>query len=393
VFALGAGFAACSSSSSPPTTPASTTGSDAGGGSEASSSAAPDSGGGSGDDGGSGDGGITNVDGNTVGDAGSCPNPTVGIVFSPMYSAFIPADNVQQFLIPAITDDGNTATWSVSDPTQAQLLPEAFNGNPGVMITVTGPGTGSTGDAGSIGQLTVIATESDGTCGSATLNITSATSNDWTIGETRYNNNVVLTLAPPDGGGFGGFGGPPPDGGFPDGAFPEGGPMGGMGGGPGRLMRAGDAGSYYELDGGTACTSCHGVTATTGPYRDVSHTPEQTGGFSDTDLIGIITQGIIPDGGYFDPSVIIATCDAGGPTAACYATAYDRWHSFHQWSDITPDQYAGIVVYLRSLEPMAQNGSPANFGGGGGRGRRDGGMRPPGAEAGPGPGPADAASE
>jgi hypothetical protein len=41
----------------------------------------------------------------------------------------------------------------------------------------------------------------------------------------------------------------------------------------------------------------------------------------------------------------------------------------HQWSDITPDQQKGIVVYLRSLPPAAQKGA-VNFGG---FGRRDGG--------------------
>jgi hypothetical protein len=308
-----------------------------------------------------------------------------------MYSAFIPGSILHTFQIPAITADGNTATWSVSDPTQAQLSPQAFDTNPGVMITIQGVGTGSTGDAGEIGQLTVIATESNGTCGSATLNITTAAESDWTIGDTRYNDGVALTLARPDGGG--GFGGPRTDGGFGEGGFGEGGPgmgMGGMGG----MLRTTDAGSYYEQDGGTACTNCHGPTATNGPYKDVSHTPEQTGGFSDNELIQIITQGNIPDGGYFDPSVITSTCDAGGPTSTCYMDAYNTWHRFHQWNDITSDEFAGIVVYLRSLEPEAQNGTAANFGGGGRR--RDGGggmgmMGPPPADA--GVAPADAGSE
>ncbi len=384
VFALGAGFSACSSSPSPPATSANTAGGgDSGGaGSDATTTSAPDSGAGD-------DGGTANVDGNTVSTAaGSCPNPTVGIVFSPMYSAFIPGSTLHTFQIPAITDDGNTATWSVSDPTQAQLSPQAFDTNPGVMITIQGVGTGSTGDAGEIGQLTVIATESNGACGSATLNITTAAESDWTIGDMRYNDGIALTLARPDGGGFGG---PRPDGGFG-----EGGPGMGMGmgmGGMGGILRMTDAGSYYEEDGGTACTNCHGPTATNGPYKDVSHTPEQTGGFSDNDLIQIITQGNIPDGGYFDPSVITPTCDSGAG-AACYEAAYARWHSFHQWNDITSDEFAGIVVYLRSLEPEAQNGTAANFGGGGRR--RDGGggmgmMGPPPADA--GTAPADAGSE
>jgi hypothetical protein len=402
-FAIGATFSACSSSSSSPST--SPDGSTSG---NTSAGAGGDGGGvGPGSDGGPGsgngedgstansgdDGGLTNVDGNTVATApGSCANPTVGIVFSPMYSAFIPGSTAHTFQIPAITDDGNTATWSISDPTQAQLVPEAFGGLPGVMITVQGVGTGSTGDAGSIGQLTVVATESSGACGAATLNITAAAESDWSIGEMRYNDGVSLVIAPRDGGG--GLGGPARDGGFGEGGVGEGGFGGGGpgGGGPGMggIFRSTDAGSFYELDGGTACTSCHGPTATTGPYRQVSHTPEQTGGFSDDDLVQIFTQGILPDGGYFDPSVINSSCDAG-PGSTCYAAAYGVWHTFHQWIDILPSQYPGIIVYLRSLQPEAQNGTSAaaNFGGGGRR--RDGG--PGGRALDGGTGPGDAATE
>ncbi len=402
--ALGATFAACSSSSPSPS--ASPDGSTSAGGSNGVDGGGPgtgnDGGGGSGSGGdanagnsnGGDDGGLTNVDGNTVTTApGSCANPTVGIVFSPMYSAFIPGSTAHTFQIPAITDDGNAATWSISDSTQAQLVPEAFNGLPGVMITVQGLGVGSTGDAGSIGQLTVVATESSGACGAATLNITAAAESDWNIGEMRYNDGVSLVIAPRDGGG-GGFGGPARDGGFGEGGFGEGvfgeGGFGGGGPGMGGVFRSTDAGSFYELDGGTACTSCHGPTATTGPYRQVSHSPEQTGGFSDNDLVQIFTQGILPDGGYFDPSVINSSCD-GGPGSACYAAAYGVWHTFHQWIDILPSQYPGIIVYLRSLQPEAQNGTSAaaNFGGGGRR--RDGGPGGRGLDGGTGPG--DAATE
>jgi hypothetical protein len=270
---------------------------------------------------------------------GTCPTPTVQIDFSPMYSGFIPGSTAHTFQIPAVTDDGNSATWSVSDSTQVQLVAQTFGDLPGVMITVEGVGTGTTGD------VTVFATEADGSCGAAVLNITSSTEDDWQIGNARYNDGVSIALTRGDAGG-------PTD--------------------AGRVMlpRTADGGSFYERAGGTACTNCHGPTATTGPYRDVSHTPEQTGGFSDDDLIQIITKGEIPDGGYFDPSVIIATCDGG---ATCTKNAMTVWHGFHQWVDITSDQYPGIVVYLRSLQPEQQNGSPANFGGGG-RGPRDGGV-------------------
>ena len=286
---------------------------------------------------GTGDGGVSTV--STA--PGSCANSTVSITFAPMYSAYIPGSTAHTFQIPSVTTDGSSATWSVSDPTQAQLAAQSFDGLPGVMITLQG--------VGNSGALTIFATKSDGTCGAATLDITSTTEDDWQIGSSRYNDGVALHLGPPDGGGMG---------------FEGGRPEGGMGMGP----RTADGGSFFEVDGGTACTNCHGPTATSGPYKDVSHTPEQTGGFSDDDLIAIITTGTIPDGGYFDPTVINTTCDGG---AQCTARAYQEWSSFHRWTDIESDQYKGIITYLRSLQPASQNGA-SNFGG-----RPDGGGRPP----------------
>jgi hypothetical protein len=105
---------------------------------------------------------------------------------------------------------------------------------------------------------------------------------------------------------------------------------------------------------GPACTNCHGLAAMSGPFRDIAHTPEQTGGFSDQDLIDIVVNGVVPDGGYFDNAIL----------------PYDRWQRIHKWDDITDDQKFGMVVYLRSLTPTSQTGT-ANFGG---RMRRDGGM-------------------
>ncbi len=290
------------------------------------------------------------------GAAGACANPTLNIVFSPMYSAYIPGSTAQQFQIPAVTDDGNTATWSLSDPTQGTLQAQSFMNDgttlQGTMITIAG-----TGDSN--GDVTVVATESGGACGSAVLHITKNAESDWVIGQGRYNDGVALHLG----------GGGPGDGGRPEGGFGhhDGGGGGGFGGS--------DGGSYFEQDGGTACTNCHGPTAMSA-FNDVSHTPEQTGGFSDQDLAGIILDGVVPDGGYFDPSVIISGCDGG----MCATLAYERWSSFHRWTDITPDELPGIICYLRSLTPAPQNGT-SNFGGGGHH--HDGGAHGP---------PADAAS-
>ena len=40
------------------------------------------------------------------------------------------------------------------------------------------------------------------------------------------------------------------------------------------------------------------------PYKTVQHTPEQTGGFSDADLIGIFQMGVVPKAARFDTTIV-----------------------------------------------------------------------------------------
>jgi hypothetical protein len=245
------------------------------------------------------------------------------IVFSPMYSAY---DGVHTFQIPAIVQGVNFShlAWVAGDPSMVGFYPDNSTG--GVMITVLHSGdTSITAGAG-------------GLCGVSQLHVTQAEESDWEIGNARYNDGVSLHLS---------------------------------------LGRR--DGGLVSLDGGSgpACTNCHGPTATDQVFKTVAHTPEQAGGFSDDDLVSIITQGVVPDGGYFDPTIV----------------PYRVWQRFHQWSDITPDQQKGIITYLRSLTPTGQTGS-SNFGG---RGGRDGGtldgnfFRPDAADMTDSGGPADAA--
>jgi hypothetical protein len=244
---------------------------------------------------------------------GSGPNCSGGnpleIYFDPMYSA---NDGVHTFQIPAIVGGvaSEAVAWYSSDPSKVQLTPNPALG--GVMITTEGAGT-----------VTITANTGD-VCGTAVLTITSNTPDDWDAGYWRYNDGITL-----DGGQRSLFGGP-------------------------------DGGENTMIQ----CTTCHGPTAD-GPYSDVAHTPEQTGGFSDSDLTNIITMGQVPgwtctgtgrnqtatesgDAGYFDPTIV----------------PYCEWQSFHQWS-MTPEQLTGIICYLRSLTPSPQNGT-SNFGGHGG---------------------------
>ena len=219
-------------------------------------------------------------------DPTSCATNDLQVLFSSMYTSF---DGTHTFQVPAVVNgiSSSAVKWSVSDGTTAKIEPDDSSG--GIMITAL-----------KAGSVDIIATA--GTlCGKSTLTIASATADDWTAGSARYNDGVVLNF------------------------------------GPGHQAEDGGAGL-------ASCTNCHGPTAN-GAFKDVAHTPEQTGGFSDDDLNNIFRNGTVPDGGYFDPSIV----------------PYDRWQQFHKWS-MTDDEAKGIVVYLRSLTPTPQDGA-SNFGG------------------------------
>jgi hypothetical protein len=224
-----------------------------------------------------------------------CKAGGLTIAFNPMYSAF---DGTHMFQIPAAVHGSNSeVTWSWdTSMVGVQAYAEAPNE---IMITVLKAGT-----------TTIVAQSADGKCGSSPLSITAAHESDWEIGNARYNDGHSLHLAA------------------------------GAVAGTGSPLEQSNTGMVMP-----ACTNCHGETATGGPFTDVSHTPEQTGGFSDSDLLNIILRGTFPPGAYFDNSIV----------------AYPVWQTWHKWADITPDEQPGIIVYLRSLTPAPQKGAP-NFG-------------------------------
>jgi len=269
--------------------------------------------GGGGNMGGAGSGGT-----NTA--KGSCDNPTLEILFSPMYSAY---DGVHPFKLPAVVNSimPGAVSWSASDPSLVDLTADPATG--GTMITMR-----------KAGSVKIIAS-AGGLCGVSTLTIAHASPDDWMVGSKRYNEGIVLR------------------------GLPRGTPDGGV--------------NNREA----ACTNCHGDTATMGPFKTVSHSPQQTGGFSDDDLVNIFTKGIVPPGGYFDEEVV----------------SYRAWQVFHKW-EMTPEQAKGVIVYLRSLTPQSQAGMRGDFGGargdGGRRGGGDGGFRR--GDGGMNPGGEDASS-
>jgi hypothetical protein len=235
----------------------------------------------------------------TVVDAGApdaaCPK-ALEILFQTMYSAY---DGKHTFQIPAVVNGIDPTEiqidWSASDPSMVNLQLDPTTG--GVMITTQKAGT------------VQIYAQAGGLCGVAPLYITAATPAQWDQGNTRYNMGVIIDNL-------------------------------------GMTRRMAEGGVDAE------CTSCHGDGAVAGPFKTVQHTPEQTGGFSDADLINIFENGIVPAGGYFDTSIV----------------TYAEWQRFHHWE--VGDAAQGVVVYLRSLVPTAQTGS---FGGMFVNGRRDGG--------------------
>ncbi len=233
------------------------------------------------------------------GGSAACSSNALQIVFSPMYTGW---DGTHTFQIPAVVKGAKATdvTWNASDTTLVSLAPDPTTG--GIMITVNNNAPLKVDPSQTPAKVTITAS-ANGACGSSTLTITPAREvDDWHDGALRYNDGVDLRPAADAGGGDGG------------------------------------------VNKQVACTYCHGDSAN-GSFKDVSHTPEQIGGFSDDDLQKIIRQGIVPAGGYFDTSIV----------------SMDQWHSFHQW-EMTDEELRGLLVYLRSLPPKAQTGS-ANFGG------------------------------
>jgi hypothetical protein len=225
-----------------------------------------------------------------------------------MYSGYIP-DSTIVFKVPAIVRglSGADIMWSASDT--ASLQPDLSSG--GITITVLKPGT-----------VTIQAQIGTQFSWSAPLIVTALTQAEWMAGNERFNDGVPLDDP------FADAGGQPP-GGF---AVPS--PT--------------DPSPFEPKDGGPgpACTNCHGPTATGGVFQGIEWTPEQTAGFSDAQLTDIVVNGIIPDGGYYDSTIV----------------PYSYWQFYHRWSDMTPAQQVGIVAYLRSLQPSPQSGK-FDFGG------------------------------
>jgi hypothetical protein len=241
------------------------------------------------------------------------------LLFSPMYSAFEPSHT---YKLPVIIDGVTGATFSASDPSKVDVENTAT----GATLTMKAPG-----------QVTITAKLGNET-GTSSLTISETTAADWERGNARYN-TMVDALPTPDGG----------------------------------TVTIANFFTMREAKG--ACTTCHSETA---KLLKIQHTPQQTGGYSDQELITIFTMGMKPGG-------------------ARQRTALPEyfWGMGHQWTVDEADK-KGLVTYLRALPPKTQgefdygirrtpdggfvdnNGNPLRPPGGG----RDGGRRPGPSDAG-----------
>ena len=109
----------------------------------------------------------------------ACQNNILEIAFNPMYSA---CDGVHVFQVPAIVT-GVSADAGLRGPASpasaASLTADEETG--GTLITVL--------DAGTI----TITAAINGACGTATLNVDSATPDEWDAGFQRYNNGAIVS--------------------------------------------------------------------------------------------------------------------------------------------------------------------------------------------------------
>jgi hypothetical protein len=97
----------------------------------------------------------------------------------------------------------------------------------------------------------------------------------------------------------------------------------------------------FAIPTDSSCANCHNNMS----MITVEHTPQQTAGYSDDDLIQIFTMGVKPMGGTFNSPFLKNIPDPN--LQACI------YQSFHTWN-IADDIKQGVVLKLRSIEPAPQ---------------------------------------
>jgi hypothetical protein len=232
------------------------------------------------------------------------------ISFNPMYSAY---DGTHDYQVtpsvpsadPAAKDsdpvDPATLKWEVDS---AFVRQDPFDQIPAaIMLTTKKAGT-------TIVKVTGKTKSGLAVKDQATLNISQSSEAEWEAGDMRYNNGMsidftMITVTRST-----------------DGMTMCGLPV--------------NVGS--NLPKTSACSNCHNGMSTI----SVQHTPTQTAGYSNEQLIQIFTQGEKPAGGTFNSPFLKAL-----PQADCI------YKGFHTW-DIDDMTKSGIVWKLRSIPPQKQ---------------------------------------
>ena len=231
----------------------------------------------------------------------SPPKNDFGLAFSPIYTA---VDGQHDFRVPIVAQGGVVVdSWEIvsKDGTSHK---EAGDFTPDPTLG------GTMFKANKAGDYYVVA-HAGKQSGCAEIHITPATPAQWDVGQARYNNEIVLTTLVP-------------------------------------------TGTMPMLPKDISCKNCHGQGA---EFLAVEHTPQQTAGYSDTDLKNILTMGMKPTPP--DPT-IPADCTPYAYMPSKTGVPLALYRFFHTWQ-ATDDEQTGLVVYLRSLPPMAQGN--LDFGG------------------------------
>lgn len=234
------------------------------------------------------------------------------IQYSPMYSAFDGGEHTYQLTpyLPAAdpkTKDSDpivesSIQWTVDD---AFVKRDPFSEIPGsILLTTKKAGT-------TIVKVSATRMSGAKVRGQSMLTISNADSAEWLKGDMRYNNGMMINL----------FGG------------------GGIMGAP---MGTGDCGLPVSLTGriptNSACTNCHNNMG----GLVVEHTPTQTAGYDNEELIEIFSNAQKPANGMFNSPILRMA-----PMPDCI------YKTFHTWQ-IDDDTKQGIVWKLRSIAPKRQ---------------------------------------
>lgn len=235
--------------------------------------------------------------------------------FSPMYSAF---DGVRDYQLPVTLEaaaydpkgtdpvDLDSVRWTVDKKFATQQeYPEL---PAGVLLTTKSAGK------------TIVTAEGRSKSGrrlqgTAVLNISKADPAEWELGEARYNDQVPLMPSDP--------------------AEQE------------ALANMG----LVPINRDASCANCHNSNGNGGGLVSpelggvsIEHTPQQTAGYTDEDLIRIFTMGAKPMGAKLHSPIFMGIPEF-------YAEMY--YKMLHTWN-IAPEVERGIVYKLRSLTPKTQ---------------------------------------